>query len=77
MKVINKIEVGNAKYFSELNIGEAYLDAEKILCIKTGEVEDGYGACIACVNEEWQADEEYEDSKVIPVKVCLTILGYK
>ena len=80
MVVTNKIEVCKKVYFKNLKVGEAYYDKEGILCIKTNEPnwnDVSYGSCLAFINNEWRAEEEHEESKVIPLRVEMVVLGYK
>ena len=72
MKVVDKRKQ-DLKTMNELPIGQAYLDSEGILCIKTREEDNGYCSCLAYVNNEWKYDEEFHNAKVTPISITLTI----
>lgn len=75
MKVVDNRKENEMVTVNELPLGQAYLDRDGILCIKTNEAIEGhcYCCCLAYVGDEWRADEEYCDVKVIPVSTTLTI----
>ena len=73
MKVVDKRTQTEKKTVGELPVGQAYLDRDGILCIKTrGEVE-GYCSCLAYLDDKWEYDEEYGDTQVTPITTTLTI----
>lgn len=74
MKVVNKRK-NEKKTVNELPLGQAYLDKDEVLCIKTREAINGYCSCLVYVNDEWHDDEEHEFSRVTPIKTTLTIEG--
>ena len=79
MKVINKIGDNNAVEFRKLAVGSAYYDEDGFLCIKTSDPdwdETSYGKCIAYIDYAWREEEEHEESKCIPLKTEIVVLGY-
>ena len=62
----------NKVNFEDLPIGQAYEDAEGIICIKTwyGDTEDN---CISHINGAWESSTEGMTTKVIPLKTTLLI----
>lgn len=73
MKVVDNRKQNEMVTVNELPLGQAYLDRDGILCIKTRESFDGYCSCLAYVDDEWRHDEEYYDVKVTPITTTLTI----
>ena len=75
MKVIDKIEQGEMKTVDELPLGQAYLDGDGCLCIKTRGPVEGYCSCLAYVDDKWHYDEEMKLTTVTPITTTLTIEG--
>ena len=81
LKVVDERKVAKTTVdFADLPIGAVYEDKEGIICIKVNhECSDSssYGQCLACINDDWELEEEHHSSKVTPVSAKLTIMGYK
>ncbi len=73
MKVVDKRKDSEMKTVTELPLGQAYLDKEGVLCIKTRESMSGYCSCLAYVDDEWHEEEEHEFTRVTPITTTLTI----
>ena len=73
MKVVDKRMQNEMKTVEELPLGQAYLDRDGVLCIKTREPIEEYCCCLAYVDDEWRYDEEYKLVKVTPILTTLTI----
>lgn len=73
MKVIDKRKNNEMKTVDELPVGQAYLDKDGVLCIKTREAVDGYCSCLAYVDDEWHYDEEQMYTRVVLITTTLTI----
>ena len=79
MKVVNKIGTDQTVEFKRLAVGDAYYDAQGFLCIKTNDPdwsETSYGKCIAYYDGAWHEEEEHEETKCIPLKTEIVVLGY-
>ena len=73
MKVVDKRTQTEKKTVGELPVGQAYLDRDGILCIKTrGEIE-GYCSCLVYVDDKWCYDKEADYTRVTPITTTLTI----
>ena len=76
MKVIDNRKVGKKVKFEDLPIGDAYLDEDDNICIKTSDDYE-YNNCMyyrPC-GEEWVSECEYKNAEVRPIKITYTIEG--
>ena len=73
MKVIDKRKQNVMVIVGDLPLGQAYLDRDGVLCIKTRDDGEGYCSCLAYVDDKWGYDEEYCDTQVTPITTTLTI----
>ena len=73
MKVVDERIQNEKKRVDELPLGQAYIDIDGYLCIKTREAVEGYCSCLAYVDDKWQYDEEHKTTKVTPISTILTI----
>ena len=76
MKVIDNRKVGKKVRFEDLPIGDAYLDEDDNICIKTSDDYEGnncmyYKPC----GEMWIPECEYNYTEVQPIKITYTIEG--
>ena len=76
MKVVDKRNIGKKTRFEDLDIGDAYIDDEGCVCIKTADEYESHN-CIYYRDTvgEWIAECEYNYTEVMPIKVTLTIEG--
>lgn len=58
--------------FEELKVGDVYEDKEGFVCIKTHEDDISHN-CICFVGDEWEANLESLNVRVIPLQTCLEI----
>ena len=74
MKVIDNRKEEKTVRFEDLAVGEAYLDADDILCIKTSRHEDAEN-CICYTDGSWGADYQRDTDWVRPIEIAYVIEG--
>ena len=76
MKVIDNRTTGTKVRFDDLPIGDAYIDHNDTICIKTSDEYDSNN-CIyyTADSDEWEAECECRNTEVRPIKITYTIEG--
>ena len=76
MKVIDNRKIGKKVRFEDLDVGDAYLDENDDICIKTADEYENHNCMYyRDISGEWIPECEYNYTEVIPIKVTLTIEG--
>ena len=76
MKVIDNRKVGKKVVFEDLPVGDAYLDEDDNICIKTSDdYESNNCMYYRTVSNEWIPECEYNYTEVQPIKITYTIEG--
>lgn len=73
MKVVDKRTQNEMMTVDELPLGQAYLDKDGYLCIKTREAVKGYCSCLVYISDKWYRGEEIRLTKVTPITTTLTV----
>lgn len=73
MEIIDERDKGEHAFFSELCIGDCFIDKDGDLCIKTEEE----NAIYTNNNRSWYSVRMDADDKVIPLEATLTIRKQK
>lgn len=77
MNIIDEREpIAEGVTFSDLAIGQVYMDFDRRICIKVRDSDDG-GAynCIFCRDDEWVPGHEDATAQVEPLKTDLILKG--
>lgn len=76
MKLIDNRKTGKKVRFEELAIGDAYLDPDENICIKTSDTYEGDNCMfyVAC-NNTWEAETEYNYTEVTIIQITYTVEG--
>ena len=76
MKLIDKRTSGKKVRFEDLPIGDAYLDPDENICIKTSDTyeSDNCMFYVTC-NDTWEAETENSYTEVQPIKITYTVEG--
>lgn len=76
MKVIDNRKIGAKIKFEDLPIGEAYLDEDDNVCIKTSEDYNSVNCMYYKADyNEWESGCESRNLEVQPIKITYTIEG--
>lgn len=76
MKVVDNRKIGKKVRFEDLDVGDAYLDEDNNICIKTADdYENTNCMYYREVCGDWIPECEYNYTEVMPIKVTLTVEG--
>ena len=76
MKLIDNRKTGIKVRFEDLPVGDAYLDEDDNICIKTSENYEGNNCMYYKANYgAWEAECESRNTEVRPIKITYTIEG--
>ena len=76
MKLIDNRTPDKIVKFDDLPVGEAYLDQDDAICVKTSNEYDGDNCMYYMADcEAWEAGRENHNLEVRPIKITYTVEG--